>query len=196
MTSPATRKCQPVQLDHLVLAQDLEHDPRPRGHRIDRQDQRVGVHHRDLADGHDLVVDHDDIPLTSGGPELGVDDPVRPARIETDTEEAVLIFFALHQGVDDLPLLVVQRNGVARHGVEPGCAGQGGGQSDHLPVEVDHRASAHPQVELRVELEQGGVVAGAGAGGSGDPRYDGSSRRETLARMHPTRPRSRPVAAR
>ena len=54
--------------------------------------------------------------------------------IGSDAKEAVLILLPLLERLDDPSALNVHRNRVAGHRVEPGRAGEQGGQSDHLSL--------------------------------------------------------------
>ena len=125
MTSPSTRNLasSTVRSIDLVLAEDLERDLRAGGHRVDRQDQAVGVGDGDVADGEDLVVDQD-VPSSAGVPGWALATRLVPCSVEADAEEAVLVLLALLQRLDDPPALDVHRDRVAGLRVEPGGVGE------------------------------------------------------------------------
>ena len=89
--------------------------------------------------------------------ELGVTSstPVGAAEVGADAEQPVLDLLALLQGLDGPPAHPVHGDGVARHGVESRRARGHRRQADQLPPHVHDGPSAHAQVELGVELEQG-----------------------------------------
>ena len=98
-------------------------------------------------------------PLTSFPSAAGVPARTPPTWLGTlaesrIAEEAVFDLLPLLQRLDRLAAEGVHRDRVAGLGVEPRGAGRGGGDADQLPLEVDHGAAAHPQVELGVELEE------------------------------------------
>ncbi len=77
-------------------------------------------------------------------------------RFRLDAEQTVLDLLAFLQGLDGPPAQLVHRDRVTGHRVEPRRACRHGGEPDQLALEIDHRAAAHSQVQLGVELKSVG----------------------------------------
>src|SRR5207249_5732098 len=78
----------------------------------------------------------------------------RDGPLELNPEKTILDCFASFKHVDDAADSGVERDRITAGRLSARDRGQGSGQADHLPAQVDERAAATTQLQSSIDLKE------------------------------------------